>query len=105
MWPSDTPDAQLPDVLLVMAHQHLVLEVAFRKQECSLQILDPPKRVSGLLNPKGTHKKSLLKDQDWGSEVIGYFQTKCSLSSAPQNHPMKHLGEAAPLFQQQKRLQ
>lgn len=55
MWPSDIPDAQLPDVLLVMMHKHLVLEVTFRKQECTLQILDPPQHVSDLPNPKGTH--------------------------------------------------
>lgn len=36
MRPSDIPDAQLPGVLLVMMHKYLVLQVAFRKQECTL---------------------------------------------------------------------
>lgn len=55
MWLSDIPDAQLPDLLLVMMHKYLVLEVTFRKQECTLQILEPPQYVSDLPNPKGTH--------------------------------------------------
>lgn len=101
MRPSDIPDAQLPGVLLVMMNKYLVLQVASRKQECTLH-------NTSLTHPtQKAHFKSLaLKNEDWRSEVTDYFQTKCSLSpSASQNDPMKSLGDSTSLFQQQERLQ